>query len=124
MGFFSPERAQESSIALDMMDFEGIDKIRSQVNEGGTLYNIVQQQGAELQKALAIIQALTGKDMGVTNTQGGASMSQGGGASASGGSGLARAEADAQAQQTPYMQRLAENSKPNMAASYNAANPQ
>ena len=117
MGFFSPERAQESSIALDMMDFEGIDKIRSQVNEGATLYNIVQQQGAELQKALAIIQALTGKDMGVT-------MAQGGGASASGGSGLARAEADAQAQQTPYMQRLAENSKPNMAASYNAANPQ
>lgn len=51
-------------------------------------------------------------------------MAQGGGASASGGSGLARAEADAQAQQTPYMQRLAENSKPNMAASYNAANPQ
>lgn len=124
MGFFSPERAQESSIALDMMDFEGIDKIRSQVNEGAKLYNIVQQQGAELQKALAIIQALTGKDMGVTNTQGGASMAQGGGASASGGSGLARAEADAQAQQTPYMQRLAENSKPNMAASYNAANPQ
>lgn len=123
MGFFSPERAQESSIALDMMDFEGIDKIRSQVNEGATLYNIVQQQGAELQKALAIIQALTGKDMGVTNTQGGADMPQGGGQSASAGSGLARSEADAQAQQTPYMQQLAARSKPNMAAGSSAAAP-
>ena len=123
MGFFSPERAQESSIALDMMDFEGIDKIRSQVNEGATLYNLVQQQAAQLDKAMAVIQALTGKDMGVGDAQGAAAMAQGGGQSASGGSGLARAEADAQAQQTPYMQQLAARSKPNMASGSSAAAP-
>lgn len=52
-------------IALDMMDFEGIDKIKSQVNEGATLYNVVQQQSDQLQKALAVIQQLTGQDVGI-----------------------------------------------------------
>jgi len=44
LGFFSPERAQESSLALSMMDFEGIENIKQQVAQGQTLYNIVMQQ--------------------------------------------------------------------------------
>lgn len=43
MGFFNPEKAQESLIALDMMDFEGKDKIVEQVQQGQTLLNLLNQ---------------------------------------------------------------------------------
>ena len=121
LGFFSPDRAQESMIALDMMDFEGIDKIKSQVNEGATLYNVVQQQSDQLQKALAVIQQLTGQDMGI----GMAGGTQSGGSTHKSGSsgGIERKNADAQSAQTPYMQKLAEQSKPNMDTGSSAAMP-
>lgn len=48
LGFFNPERAQESLSALDMMDFEGIDKIKDQISQGATLLNICQQLQARL----------------------------------------------------------------------------
>lgn len=122
MGFFSPDKAQESMIALDMMDFEGIDKIKGQINEGATLYNVVQQQGQQLQKALAVIQQLTGQDMGLGvtgGTQGGGSQSAPSGSSG----GTESRNADAQGAQTPYMQQLAERSKPNMDTGSSAAMP-
>ena len=121
LGFFSPDRAQESMIALDMMDFEGIDKIKSQVNEGATLYNVVQQQSDHLQKALTVIQQLTGQDMGIGMTGG----TQSGGTTRKSGSsgGIESKNADAQNAQTPYMQKLAEQSKPNMDTGSSAAMP-
>jgi hypothetical protein len=123
LGFFSPDRAQESMIALDMMDFEGIDKIKSQVNEGATLYNVVQQQSEQLQKALAVIGQLTGQDMGLGAAAPGAAP--GGGTSQPTGSsgGIESRNADAQGAKTPYMQKLAERSKPNMETGSSAAMP-
>ena len=123
LGFFSPDRAQESMIALDMMDFEGIDKIKGQINEGATLYNVVQQQGEQLQKALAVIAQLTGQDMGMaaqagTGTQGGSTARPSGSSG-----GTESRNADAQGAQTPYMQQLAERSKPNMDSGSSAAMP-
>lgn len=118
-GFFSPERAQESSIALDMMDFEGIDKIKSQVNEGATLYNLVQQQAQQLERAMAVIGQLTGRDMGMAQQEASGTRI----AQPSGG-GINRAEAEAQGQQTPYMQSLARRSTPNMNAPSGVAAPQ
>lgn len=123
LGFFSPDRAQESMIALDMMDFEGIDKIKGQINEGATLYNVVQQQGEQLQKALAVIAQLTGQDMSMaaqagTGTQGGSTARPSGSSG-----GTESRNADAQSAQTPYMQQLAERSKPNMDSGSNAAMP-
>ena len=125
LGFFAPEKAQESMIALNMMDFEGIDKIRSQVNEGATLYNVVQQQSEQLQKALAVIAQLTGQDLG--GEQAGESTPQGDdgspAAASSGGSSIESAETDAQSAQTPYMQRLAARSRPDMSLSSSSAAP-
>ena len=125
LGFFSPEKAQESMIALNMMDFEGIDKIRSQVNEGATLYNVVQQQSEQLQKALEVIAQLTGQDLG--GGQAGGSTPQGDdgshAAASSGGSSIESAETDAQSAQTPYMQRLAARSRPDMSLSSSSAAP-
>lgn len=123
LGFFSPDRAQESMIAFDMMDFEGIDKIKGQINEGATLYNVVQQQGEQLQKALAVIAQLTGQDMSMA-AQAGAGTQGGSTARPSGSSGGTESRnADAQGAQTPYMQQLAERSKPNMDSGSNAAMP-
>lgn len=122
LGFFSPDRAQESMIALDMMDFEGIDKIKGQVNEGATLYNVVQQQGEQLQKALAVIAQLTGQSLGTD-----AAGAQSGGKAAKqagGGSGIESRNADAQSAQTPYMQKMAARSKPDMSMASDGAMPQ
>lgn len=43
LGFFNPDRAQEALIALEMMDFEGIDDIKQKVSEGQTMAKIVEQ---------------------------------------------------------------------------------
>ena len=110
-------------IALDMMDFEGIDKIKSQVNEGATLYNVVQQQSEQLQKALAVIGQLTGQDMGLGAAA--SAAAQGGGTSQPPGSrgGIERRKAEAPGSKPPYMQKLAERSKPNMETGSSAAMP-
>lgn len=65
MGFFNPDRASEALIALDMMDFEGIEDIKQKVSEGQTLANLLEQ-------ATQTIQQLSGL-MGV-DTTGGAPM--------------------------------------------------
>ena len=57
MGFFNPEQAQASLIALNMMDFEGIEEVREQVQQGQTLLNVVQQ--LQMQNA-QLMQAMTG----------------------------------------------------------------
>ena len=63
MGFFNPERSQEALGALEMMDFEGIDKVREQVNQGATLLNIVRQQGEQLKQLQMMIAGLTGQGL-------------------------------------------------------------
>ena len=60
MGFFNPERAQEALAALEMMDFEGIDKVKEQVQQGQTLINIVQQMQQQMQEMAGMLGMLTG----------------------------------------------------------------
>jgi len=43
LGFFNPERAQEVLCALELMEFEGKEKVFSRVQEGETLQTICQQ---------------------------------------------------------------------------------
>ena len=50
-GFFEPEKAQASLIALEMMDFEGIDKVREQVREGQTLLSMLREAQQQAQQA-------------------------------------------------------------------------
>ena len=128
LGFFNPERAQEALGALEMMEFEGIDKVREQVQQGQTLLNICQQMSQQMDQMALIIQSITGKDMGVGAEPQGSGNSQGGsrpaGRSAGGGSGLASAVAQAQTPMTDYGTRLAARSTPNMNARSSAAAPQ
>lgn len=58
IGFFNPEKAQESSMALEMMDFEGIDKVKEEVRNGQTLLNLVRQQSEQLEKLAGMVNAL------------------------------------------------------------------
>lgn len=122
MGFFNPERAQETLGALDMMDFEGIDKVREYVQRGQTLLNVCMQLKQENDMMRAIIQGMTGRNLGA-NT-GGAGAAQGGSAAAggkvpTGDAGAAKGDLASgimQAQQpmTGYGEALAKRSSPDM----------
>ncbi|MCD7927351.1 MAG: hypothetical protein LUF80_00575 [Oscillospiraceae bacterium] len=117
LGFFSPERAQEAMGALEMMEFEGIDKVREQVQQGQTLYNMVQQMDAQMQQMAALLQQLTGQSVGQPAQQQSA-KSSGGGSMPTGSKGTNATSGIMQAHtpMTDYGTRLAENSKPSMAS--------
>lgn len=126
MGFFNPERAQEALGALEMMDFEGIDKVRAQVNQGQTLLNICTQLAMELQQAQGIIQGLTGipAPQGEANPGGTGSPAPGPQPSKTNGpAGVVQSSMQARSPMTGYGQRLAARSKPSMDNLSNAANP-
>jgi hypothetical protein len=124
-GFFSPERAQEAQGALEMMDFEGIDKVKEYVQQGQTLMNIVLQMSAQMDQMAVLLQALTGKDMGL----GIQPPKQGGPAGNAPVPGKVKANAvadgvmQAQAPMTDYGARLAKRSTPNMNSGSSAATP-
>lgn len=120
MGFFNPERAQECLGALELMEFEGKDKVRALIEQGATLLNIVKQMAAQMDQMAEIIQAVTGKDMGI----GGARprrirnvrvRAAGGGKSG----GVNEEMAEAQKPMTNYQEALARRSKPDMASLIN-----
>lgn len=106
MGFFAPENAQASLIALDMMDFEGIQTVKEKVMQGQTLLNMVMQMSQQLA-------AITGVLMPQEETQanGGTNAAEGGGG---GGSGLASGIMEAQTPMTGYGQALAKRSTPSV----------
>ena len=106
MGFFAPENAQASLIALDMMDFEGIQTVREKVMQGQTLLNMVMQ----MQQQLALITGtlLPQEEM---QTQTG---SEDAGTSSGGGDSLASGIMEAQTPMTGYGQALAKRSTPSV----------
>ena len=121
MGFFNPQRAQEAQGALEMMDFDGIDKVREYVQRGQTLLNLCMQLKQENDMLRLLVAAATGKNLGVP---GGPQMSQGGAPGAggkvpAGNSGAAQSDLASgimQAQQpmTGYGEALAKRSSPDM----------
>lgn len=123
MGFFNPEAAQQSMLALEMMDFEGIEKVKEHVQQGQTLLNIVQQQQQQIAQ---LTQLLTGAAM-VPNQPAGAPQQQNRripqAAGQNGSQTLASGIMAAQTPMTSYGQRLAERSKPNMDVSNSQAAP-
>lgn len=106
MGFFAPENAQASLIALDMMDFEGIQTVKEKVMQGQTLLNMVMQMSQQLA-------AITGVLMPQEETQavGGTNAAESGGGN---GNGLASGIMEAQTPMTGYGQALAKRSTPSV----------
>ena len=54
LGFFAPQQAQAALGALEMMDFEGIDKVKGFVQQGQTLYNMLQQYAMMVQQLTGV----------------------------------------------------------------------
>ena len=63
MGLFAPANADAALAVLDMMDFEGIEKVRERVQQNGTMYTQLQQAMEQLQKLSAIIDQQNGTNM-------------------------------------------------------------
>jgi len=110
MGFFNPDRAQEAMGALEMMEFEGIDKVRDTVRQGNTLQNIVIQQNQVIQQMASLLGLQTGGPMQAPPEGGGGAPQMSGPPS-----GIS-ANTPAGTPRTSYMERLAARSKPNMDA--------
>ena len=89
MGFFNPQLADQAMAALDMMDFEGIEKVRQRVAQNGMLFQQVQMMQAQLMQLAAIVDA-----------QNGTSIAQGIAGGADGKAGGAGAAMAAQPRQT------------------------
>lgn len=106
IGFFAPENAQASLIALDMMDFEGIQTVKEKVMQGQTLLNMVMQMSQQLS---AITDVLMPKEE--TQSGGGTNTAESGGG---GGNGLASGIMEAQTPMTGYGQALAKRSTPSV----------
>lgn len=106
LGFFAPENAQASLIALEMMDFEGIQTVREKVMQGQTLLNMVVQ----MQQQLAMI---TGALMPQEETRQTGGNNTGGGEEEAN-SELASGIMEAQTPMTGYGQALAQRSVPSV----------
>lgn len=111
LGFFNPERAQESMAALQMMDFDGHDQVMQQIQQGQTLYNMLRQATMELQILRTAVGLQTGAGTGSPAVPG-ASTSGGGGQTIAGAAKTAQTAHGADT--TPYGQVIMEASKPDM----------
>lgn len=61
MGMFNPQLADQSLVALELMDFDGKEAVKEKIQQGQTLTNMVNQ----LSQKLAMLEGMVGK-----NTQG------------------------------------------------------
>ena len=114
LGFFNPDRAQEALGALEMMDFEGIDKVKEQVQQGQTLINILNQMSQQLAMLTGAMPAAGGA---------GAPASQ----AASSGGGGSTIDAEAKQAQTPqpgYTEKILQKTRMDMNNPSSAATPQ
>ena len=60
LGFFNPANADAALAALEMMDFEGIEKVRQRVRQNGTMarqLQMAQQQLARLTQAAGMVRS-------------------------------------------------------------------
>lgn len=118
LGFFNPQRAQEAQGALEMMDFEGIDKVREYVQQGQTLLKLCMQLKQENDMLRMIVSAVTGKNMGgpagPQTAQGGASAAEGKVPAGAVQNDLASGIMQAQQPMTGYGEALAKRSSPDM----------
>ena len=60
MGFFNPQLADQAMAALDMMTFEGIDKVRQRVAQNGMLLQQVQMLQQQVMQLATIVDAQNG----------------------------------------------------------------
>ena len=57
LGFFAPANADAALAALEMMDFEGIEKVRQRVRQNGTLARQLAQMQAQMARLTGLLEA-------------------------------------------------------------------
>ena len=110
MGFFNPQKAQESLIALDMMDFEGIQEVKDKVMQGQTLFNMVQELAGQVAMLTGQVNPMMGEPTAPQESGGGDSQ-------------LTNAIMQAQQPKMGYQERLARRSTPHMDTPSDRATP-
>ena len=60
LGFFAANNADASLAALDMMDFDGIEKVRDTISQNGTLYAQLMQMQEQMMQMAQIIDGMQG----------------------------------------------------------------
>ena len=111
-GFFNPELAQQALICLEMMDFEGKEKIVEYVSNGQTLQNQLDQMNMQIMQASQMLasQGLNPAMFGLIPMQMGNPMPSGGGVSSS--NPIATAQDGAlERATTPYIENLKERAR-------------
>ena len=89
LGFFNPQLSDQALATIEMMDFEGKEKVRDRIQENGTLYQQLQQMQQVMGQMAQVIAETTGD----TRVADALAVSQGGvPAQASGSSGTAKAQ--------------------------------
>lgn len=62
LGFFNPELAPQSLAAIDMMDFDGIEKVKAKIQEGNTLHEQILQMQEQMTKMAQALSVVTGRN--------------------------------------------------------------
>lgn len=112
LGFFNPQLAEQSLIALDLMDFDGEEKVRRKVQDGQTMLNQMMAMRDQMNKMGAIIYRLTGDDvLGIGNGTEPQQPSAGGNIKR----GMGSAKTDAMKEtMTSYGEALAKRARPDV----------
>ena len=63
LGFFNPQLADQSIAALEMMKFEGIEKVKERIGQNGQMYQQIQQLQAQVMQLGAVVEQLTGRSV-------------------------------------------------------------
>ena len=113
LGVFSPQMAEPSLTLLEMMDFDGLEKVKEKVQQGQTIMNMMQQMQQTMMQMAAVIYKETGQD--VLGQFGGAQQGAQPAQPAPKGESMGKAQKDAQtATMTSYGEQLAQHAKPDM----------
>ena len=116
LGFFNPQLAEQTMTALELMDFDGEEKVKDRVQQGQTLMNQMASMQQMMNKMGLIIYQLTGNDvLGLTEGGGapGAAVPMVG--SPANGKSMGSTATDAMgSNMTSYGERLAKNARPDV----------
>lgn len=104
-GFFNPQLTDQALACLEMMDFDGKDKVMERITQNGTLFQQVQQLQQQMMQLAAIVDAQNGtaigQGMGVAFAGQAVAQPTGGAVEASNPTMLERAQSIAATQSAP-----------------------
>lgn len=79
MGIFQGENAQMAMGMLNMMDFDGIEKVKEYVQQGETYLNVIRQQQQQMDQMAQLLAQMSGSDVPQEENENGGPRQNGGG---------------------------------------------